>query len=110
VPDLVVAAGGEPVGARAGQRSVETTYAELAAHRPDMVLVTPCGFHLDGAAEQAERVQDHFPGAQVWAIDGDGLVVRPGPRLIDGVEAIASILHPGVVPQAKDGQLRRTVS
>jgi iron complex transport system substrate-binding protein len=97
VPDLVTAAGGEPVAARAGRRSAETTWAELAAAAPDVVLVTPCGFHLEGAAAQAETVAPHFPGAQVWAIDGDGLVVRPGPRLVDGVEAIAAVLHPGVV-------------
>jgi iron complex transport system substrate-binding protein len=107
VPDLVAAAGGEPVGARGGQRSVETTYAELAATSPDIVLVTPCGFHLDGAAEQAERITDRFPAAQVWAIDGDGLVVRPGPRLIDGVEAIAAILHPGRVAPARENTIRR---
>jgi iron complex transport system substrate-binding protein len=97
VPDLVTAAGGEPVAARAGRRSAETTWAELAAAAPDVVLVTPCGFHLEGAAAQAETVAPHFPGAQVWAIDGDGLVVRPGPRLVDGVEAIAAVLHPRAV-------------
>jgi iron complex transport system substrate-binding protein len=107
VPDLVVAAGGEPVGARAGQRSVETTYRELAATAPEIVLVTPCGFHLDGAAEQARAVTPHFPGAEVWAIDGDGLVVRPGPRLVDGVEAIAAILHPGRVAEPPAGAIRR---
>ena len=107
VPDLVTAAGGEPVGARGGRRSVETTYADLAATAPDIVLVTPCGFHLDGAAGQARSVVPHFPGAAVWAIDGDGLVVRPGPRLVDGVEAIAAILHPGAVPQPPAGAIRR---
>jgi len=39
----------------------------------------------------------------VWAIDADGLVVRPGPRLIDGVEAIASVLHPSAGPAAPPG-------
>ena len=107
VPDLVTAAGGEPVGARGGRRSVETTYADLAATAPDIVLVTPCGFHLDGAAGQARSVVPHFPGAAVWAIDGDGLVVRPGPRLVDGVEAIAAILHPGAVPQPPAAAIRR---
>jgi iron complex transport system substrate-binding protein len=106
VPDLVTAAGGEPVGARGGQRSVETTYAELAATAPEIVLVTPCGFHLGGAAEQARAVVPHFPDAAVWAIDGDGLVVRPGPRLVDGVEAIAAILHPGAVAQPPAGAIR----
>ena len=97
VPDLVAAAGGEAVAAHPGVRSAETTWAELAAAAPDIVLVTPCGFHLDGAAEQAKAVLPHFPGARVWAIDGDGLIVRPGPRLVDGVEALATILHPGSV-------------
>jgi len=107
VPDLVRAAGGEPVAARPGARSVETTWDELAGARPDVVVVTPCGFHLDGAAGQAEMVAPRFPGVQVWAIDGDGLVVRPGPRLVDGVEAIAAILHPGSVPEPPAGAIRR---
>ncbi|MEV8504007.1 ABC transporter substrate-binding protein [Actinoplanes sp. NPDC051475] len=107
VPDLVAAAGGEPVAARPGRRSEETTWTELAAARPDVVLVTPCGFHLAGAVEQAARVVPHFPAAQVWAIDGDGLVVRPGPRLVEGVEAIAAILHPDAVPAAPPDAIRR---
>ena len=63
------------------------------------MLVAPCGFHLDGAAEQAARGGRRASRTpQVWAIDADGLVVRPGPRLVDGVEAIAAILHPDAVP------------
>jgi iron complex transport system substrate-binding protein len=107
VPDLVTAAGGEPVAARGGRRSVEVTYASMAAAEPDVVLVTPCGFHLDGAVEQARAVVPHFPRAQVWAVDGDGLVVRPGPRLVDGVEAIAAILHPDAVPTPPRGAVAR---
>jgi iron complex transport system substrate-binding protein len=107
VPDLVRAAGGEPVAARPGARSVQTTWAELAAAEPEFVLVTPCGFHLDGAAAQAASVVPHFPSAAVWAIDGDGLVVRPGPRLVDGIEAIAAILHPDAVPAPPAGAVAR---
>jgi iron complex transport system substrate-binding protein len=98
VPDLVSAAGGVPVAARPGERSTPITWDEVAAARPDVVVVSPCGFHLDGAAEQAAVVAAALPGIAVWAIDGDGLIVRPGPRLVDGVEALASILHPGAVP------------
>jgi iron complex transport system substrate-binding protein len=107
VPDLVLAAGGEPVAARPGARSVQTTWAELNAAAPDVVLVTPCGFHLDGAAAQARAVVPRFPDAAVWALDADGIVVRPGPRLVDGVEAIASILHPGAVPDPPAGRAAR---
>lgn len=98
VPDLVTAAGGEPVEALPGARSTPITWREIAAAHPDVVVVSPCGFHLDGAVEQAVVAADALPGPAVWAIDGDGLVVRPGPRLVDGVEALASVLHPGLVP------------
>jgi iron complex transport system substrate-binding protein len=96
VPDLVLAAGGEPVAGRLGARSVETTWAEIAAAEPDVLLVAPCGFDLDGAAAQAVSVAARFLGRPVWALDGNGLIVRPGPRLVDGVETIAAILHSDV--------------
>lgn len=102
VPDLVTAAGGTPVAGSAGGRSVPTTWAALAAAEPDVVVVAPCGFHLDAAVEQAGPVATAFPGVPVWAIDADGLVVRPGPRLVTGVEALAAILHPGAVPARPD--------
>jgi iron complex transport system substrate-binding protein len=107
VPDLVEAAGGQPVAARPGARSVQTTWREFTDADPDVVLVAPCGFHLDGAAAQAATLVPRFPGAQVWAIDADGLVVRPGPRLVDGVEAIAAILHPDHVPPPASGAIVR---
>ncbi len=106
IPDLVRAAGGEPVGATPGERSVPTTWAALADTRPDVVVVSPCGFGLEGAAEQAGGVLDVLPDVPVWAIDGDGLIVRPGPRLVDGVEALAAILHPAAVP-GRPGAVRR---
>ncbi|MET7806763.1 ABC transporter substrate-binding protein [Micromonospora chersina] len=98
IPDLVEAAGGEPVATHPGARSTPTTWAALRAARPEVVLVAPCGFHLDGAAAQAAGVAARFPGAEVWALDADGLIVRAGPRLVDGAEAIAAILHPDAVP------------
>src|SRR5205085_665120 len=51
VPDLVTAAGGIPVAARPGEPSITASWAEIAAARPDLVVVAPCGCHLDGAAE-----------------------------------------------------------
>jgi iron complex transport system substrate-binding protein len=108
VPDLVTAAGGRPVAAQPGGRSSETSWDQIAAARPDVVVVAPCGFHLDAAAAQAERVASQLPGIPVWAIDADGLVVRPGPRVVDGVEALAAVLHPDpemAVPAERIGRI-----
>jgi iron complex transport system substrate-binding protein len=101
IPDMVTAAGGQPVAARPGAPSVTTTWAAIAAEAPEFVIVAPCGYHLPGAIEQAHAAARALPGIPVWAIDADGIIVRPGPRLIDGVEAIASILHPEAVPAAR---------
>ncbi|MCW2645599.1 MAG: iron complex transport system substrate-binding protein [Pseudonocardiales bacterium] len=98
VPDLITAAGGEPVAAMVHTPSAATTWSQIADARPDVVIVAPCGYHLAGAAEQAVAVAAALPGPAIWAIDADGIVVRPGPRLVDGVEAIAAILHPSAVP------------
>ena len=107
IPDLVRVAGGEPVAANAGARSTQTTWDEIAAARPDVVLVAPCGFHLTGAVAQAEGVADRMPGTEIWAIDADGLVVRPGPRVVAGAEAIGALLHPGSVPPPPPGVIAR---
>jgi iron complex transport system substrate-binding protein len=108
IPDLVRAAGGEPVGANPGGRSAQSTWDAMREENPDVVLVAPCGFDLAGAVEQARGVAPRFPDADVWAIDADALVVRPGPRLVDGVAAIASILHPDAVPAAPEGAVARS--
>jgi iron complex transport system substrate-binding protein len=106
VPDLVAVAGGRPVAARPGRPSVQTNWAAVAAAEPDLVVVAPCGYHLAGAAEQALAAAGALPGVPVWAIDADGIVVRPGPRLVNGVEALAAIIHPEAVPPAPPGSVR----
>ena len=105
IPDLVTAAGGEPVAASPGAQSGPTTWTAIAAESPDLLIVAPCGYHLAGAAEQAQAVAAAMPGVEVWAIDADGIVVRPGPRLVQGVEAIASILHPKAVAAVPPGRV-----
>ena len=56
---------------------------------------------------QARAVVAALPGRPVWAIDADAIVVRPGPRIVDGVEAIAAILHPDAVPAPPPGVIAR---
>jgi iron complex transport system substrate-binding protein len=132
VPDLVTAAGGQPVAGRPRVPSVQATWADIAAAEPEVVVVAPCGYHLAAAAEQARLAAAQLAAAQlaagqlaagqlaagqlaagrlggvpVWAIDADGIVVRPGPRLVNGVEALASVIHPGAVPAPPPGTVQR---
>jgi iron complex transport system substrate-binding protein len=110
IPDLVSAAGGRPVAARPGAQSVPTRWADNATAAPDIVVVAPCGYHLPGVIEQARAAAQALPAIPVWAIDADGIVVRPGPRLVDGVEAMASILHPDAVPAARPGAVHQVTA
>jgi iron complex transport system substrate-binding protein len=97
VPDLVTAAGGEALLGRPGGRSVGVDWGTVATCSADVVIVAPCGFRLNGSVALAEQTvaAGVLPSdAEVWAVDADAFVVRPGPRVIDGVETFASILHP----------------
>ncbi|MEO8265587.1 MAG: ABC transporter substrate-binding protein [Ilumatobacteraceae bacterium] len=97
VPDMIAAAGGRSVMGRPGRNSQGATWDEIAACAAEVVIVAPCGFRLAGSTELAEQVvaRGMLPaGAEVWAVDADAFVVRPSPRVVDGVEAFASILHP----------------
>ena len=107
VPDLVTAAGGMPVAACPGEPSAVTSWPEIAVEAPDLVVVAPCGYHLADAAEQARIAARALPGLPVWAIDADGIVVRPGPRLVTGVEALAAMLYPGAAAPAPPGTIQR---
>jgi iron complex transport system substrate-binding protein len=97
VPDMVTAAGGTSVLGTGGERSRQVEWSDVAAGRPDVVVVSPCGYRLEGATALAEQVVQSgvLPsGVAVWAVDADAAFVRPGPRVVEGVETLAHILHP----------------
>ena len=97
VPDLVEAAGGRSVLGFPGADSQGVDWDVIRGAEVEVVVVSPCGYRLDGAAELARQVIDRgqMPdGAEVWAIDADAIMVRPGPRVVEGVEVLAGILHP----------------
>ena len=103
VPELVHRAGGDDVLGRAGSHSHWITWADVAAADPDVVVLTPCGFTLDRVLAEARSaaVWPHLAGlratreGRLWAVDGHHLFNRPGPRLVDSLEVLAELLHPG---------------
>jgi len=97
VPDMVLAAGGIPVLAEKGERSRRLTWEEIAAEDIDVTVFAPCGFDLSGAVAQAAGFLDRREVAalgRIVAVDANAYFSRPGPRVVDGVELLAELLHP----------------
>jgi iron complex transport system substrate-binding protein len=111
VPDMVEAAGGRCLVGRAGEDSYRTTWDELTAGpaaEAAAVVCAPCGFGLEESARLAAEITGRVPdGVPVWAVDANASFARPGPRLVDGVEALAGILHPEVFGEPDAGLARR---
>jgi iron complex transport system substrate-binding protein len=90
VPDVVSAAGGLPLLGDAGGRSQPATWDDVRSSRPEVVVLSPCGIAPPEAWAQASLVPDGILTERSFAID----LARPGPRLVDAVEALAAVLHP----------------
>jgi iron complex transport system substrate-binding protein len=102
-PQLIEMAGGEDVLGFAGEPSRQATWEEVAAAQPEVVIVMPCGYDAARALVEAEDFAERLGalGADhVVAVNASAYFSRPGPRLIDGLELLAHILHPDRVPQA----------
>lgn len=99
-PEQVKRAGGIDTLGVAGSHSVTVTMERLRGAEPEIVLVAPCGYSLARSVEEARRLTrapewSWLARRQVWALDANGLVSRPGPRIVDGIEAMARIFNPG---------------
>jgi iron complex transport system substrate-binding protein len=97
VPEMIAVAGGEDVLGEAGRKSRVVSWEDVEAARPELVIAMPCGLYAAEAAaqtrEHAERLRK-LGAARVLAVDAASSFSRPGPRLVDGVELLAHLLHP----------------
>jgi iron complex transport system substrate-binding protein len=103
VPEMVRIAGGEDIFAKPGEPSARLAWEELFEAAPEVLVLMPCGFDVQRTVEEARRVLPRLPGwnelpavgeGRVWAVDANSYFSRPAPRLVDGVEILASIMHP----------------
>jgi iron complex transport system substrate-binding protein len=105
-PQLIDYAGGVDVLGVPGEHSDRRTWEEVAAARPEVVVVMPCGYDAERAAEEAHEHGDalaELGARRVVAVDAAAYFSRPGPRLIDGLELLAHVLHPERLPDAPAG-------
>jgi iron complex transport system substrate-binding protein len=102
-PQLIEYAGGEDVLGFAGEPSEERSWQDVAAAQPDVVVVMPCGYDAEIAHREAEMHRDELAAlgaGEVVAVDASAYFSRPGPRIVNGLELLAHILHPELFPEA----------
>ena len=93
IPEMIELAGGIPLLGEKGAKSVRVTWEDIHRGDPEVIVVGPCGYDLEGSSALAVDVLPRLPeGTEVWAVDANASYARPGPRLVDGVEALAGAL------------------
>ena len=105
-PQLIEYAGGEDILGFAGENSAQRSWEEVAASRPDVVIVMPCGYDAEIAHREAEMHRDQLVAlgaGEVVAVDASAYFSRPGPRIVEGLELLAHILHPELVSDPPAG-------
>lgn len=110
VPEMVRLAGGEELFAEASEPSARLSWQEVFQAAPEILALMPCGFDSARTLREA-RVLPDLPGwanlpavknGRVWAVDANSYFSRPAPRLVEGIEILARILHPEVFSDAPD--------
>jgi iron complex transport system substrate-binding protein len=106
VPEMMAAAGGEDVLGRAGDPSFRVTAEDIARSGVEVIVVMPCGYNAARAAAEFWSAKlpeswSELPALRqrkIFAVDANGYFSRPGPRLAEGVEVLAHLLHPELFP------------
>ena len=104
VPEMIELAGGHDVLGRPHTPSFRVTLEEIIDAAPDVILVSPCGYgaqqarneYLSMSHTEEWNAMPAVRSGRVYALEANSYFSRPGPRLITGIEALASVFHPGM--------------
>jgi iron complex transport system substrate-binding protein len=115
IPEMVEAVAAVNLLNEKGEPSRVVTHREIRDANPEVLVFMPCGYYLEEAEEEAERVLAHpeiadTPAARngnVFAVDATSFFSRPGPRIVDGLEILAWAVHPEAYPEPPTGSIVR---
>ena len=106
IPEMIELAGGHNIYGTSGEHSHYIQWTDIVAADPDIIIVMPCGFSLERAMQEIKLLTSQ-PGyeqlkavqqQQVFVTDGNSYFNRPSPRIVDGIEMLTEIIHPGHFP------------
>ena len=112
MPTLVEMAGAVNLFGKAGEHSPWMKFEELASKNPDVILISPCGFNMDRAAQDLPALTNHAEwnglkavrAHRVFMADGNQYFNRPGPRIAESLEILAEITHPELFHFGHEGR------
>ena len=115
VPEQVAIAGGDQGFGQPGRPSTTTTAEEISAYAPEVIVLIPCGYYKEDILRQLPSANlpagwENLPAVrngEVWATDATSYFSRPGPRVVEGVEILARILHPEIFGPPDENQAVR---
>jgi iron complex transport system substrate-binding protein len=115
---MVRLAGGDELFARSGEPSKRLSWEGIFKAAPEVLVLMPCGFDATRAAREARELPEisgweRLPAVKngrVWVVDANSYYSRPAPRLVEGVETLAHILHPEVFPEAPEPEAAARLS
>lgn len=108
-PELVRTAGGEERLGVPRQPAHAISWQQVIDADPEVVVVMACGFTLERSLQEVESARGRLDAlrADIWVVDGNAFFSRPGPRLVDSIEIMAGILHPGILQTPPRSAARR---
>ena len=101
-----------------GQHSSPLHWRDVGAAAPAVIVFMPCGYDLEAATEESKQLAQvdeltatpAWQNGQVWVVDATSYFSRPGPRLIDGLEILAWVMHPDDFPEPPPGRVMRVTT
>jgi len=117
-PEQVAFAGGDSSFGNAGGKSRTTTAEEIRDYAPDVIVLAPCGYYKEDTLAALARARlprgwKELPAVRagnVWAVDATSYFSRPGPRVVEGAEILARIIHPDIFGEPEESEAVRVPS